>query len=121
MGATERANSFWVDGEGQAIVVKRLEGTIETHNGLRYIWVRNELGSLYLKSLGPQIGYHLVPRYTIQEYAAQARKMAEEHAAALSPEIRSMIGREVALAGMFDMAPAPRPMSDEPSSYAVFL
>lgn len=111
----DRADAFW-----QGLQVQSQDGQIEIRNGFRYQWVRNELGRLYLKSLG-QVGYHLAKTYTVQEYAQQARAMAEAHAAGLSPEIRGLVGIEVAYAGMFEMAPAPIPADMTSETGPVFL
>ncbi len=114
MGLSERADAFW-----EGIAVPRLDGEIVIRHGFRFQWTRNELGALYLKSLG-QVGYELRPRITLAEYQRQCREMAEAHAAALSPEIKAHIGYEVAMAGMFAWNPPPVP-ADMETSGAVFL
>lgn len=98
MSSTARAESFWVDDSGEPLVLARPKPVVRQ-----------------------QVGYNLVPRYTIQEYAAQARKMAEAHAAALSPEIRSMVGQEVMLAQLFEPMAMPAPLDDSPASGACFI
>jgi hypothetical protein len=110
---------FWDNDDGTPLIVQKLDGTSTWIEGQRYVWARNELGALYRKSCG-QVGYELRPRYTLAEYQRQCREMAEAHAAALSPEIRGRIGYEVAMASMFEMAPAPK-WDDSPASGAVFL
>lgn len=121
MGASERSDSFWVDDvTRQGVKVRRRDGQVEVREGFSYVWTRNELGCLYLKSLG-QIGYHLAPRYTIQEYAVAARKMAEAHAAGLSPEIKAAVGNEVMMAELMAPMNVAAPIDDGPASGPVFL
>lgn len=120
MTRSELATAFWVDDiNGRCLKVQCRDGEIETRDGFRFQWVRNELGSLYLKSLG-QIGYEQSPRYTVQEYARQTRAMAEAHVQALSPEIRGAIGSEIIVSQQMEMN-MPVPFDNSDAGGAVFL
>ncbi len=117
----EKTASFWADDDGSSLVVLApdLEGSIVEVEGFRFKYTRNELGHLYRRSLG-QIGYHLAPTCTIQQYAAQARAMAEAHAASLSPEILAAIGPTMTQVQL-GMTPAPVPADMQSETLAVFL
>lgn len=115
-------SDFWVEDDGSPIVLNKdpIEGTEEVIAGAVFRWTRNELGQLYRRSVGAQVGYHLAPRYTIADYVRQAHKMALEHVDNLSPEIKQAVGREVMMAAAF-APPAPPPREPGPESTAIFI
>jgi hypothetical protein len=109
----EKATAFWSDDDGQPLVLGGRAGEEFWEGGCRFVWAVNQFGTPYRKSLG-QVGWSQAQTYTIQEYAATMKAYSEAHAAALPPEVRAMIGREVVLADMF--APPPMPPAAVDSS-----